>query len=338
MKRISNNCRSSIISLVLQGLSTRKISAQLGISRSTVSRIRKEALPNAKLPSKGRPRTITLRQETLLIRSLTSGKIDTAVDAQKELFRDHCVNVSAQTVRNMFKKKGLKSSVKKKKPFLNIKHRRQRLEFARKYQHWTIDDWKRVIFSDETKVCRLGSDGRKWCWKIPGSALQSNLVNPTVKFGGGSIMVWGCMPAKGVGFLAKIDTIMDSNIYCKILEEDLMSTLRYYHLDPQEIVFQHDNDPKHRAKKTQEWLKDNNIEVLDWPAQSPDLNPIENLWSYFKHRLSDKDSSPTSMHDLWLRMEEEWNLIDANFCAKLIESMPGRIAEVIKAKGGYICY
>ena len=338
MKKISNNCRSNVISLMNQGYSTREISTKLGVGRSSVSRIYKESSLSIQLPPKGRPQILTSRQKTFIVRSLCSGKMDTAVDAQKELQLTQQTHVSAQTIRNMLKEQGLKSIVKKKKPLLKTHHRMQRLEFAKKYQHWTHEDWKRVVFSDETKVNRFGSDGRKWCWKTRNSALQSNHVHPTIKFGGGSIMIWGWMMATGPGFLTKINTTMDSELYCKILQEDLMASIDWYGLNPQEIIFQHDNDPKHRAKKTQEWLKNNKIEVLDWPPQSPDLNPIEHLWSHFKHKLSDRDSSPKGMYDLWSLMEEEWNLIDADFCAKLVESMPKRIAEVIKAKGGYISY
>ena len=71
----------------------------------------------------------------------------------------------------MLKREGLKSAVKKKKPFLSSTHRKAHLEFALEYQYWTLDDWARVIWSDETKVNRLGSDGRLWVWKQPGSAL-----------------------------------------------------------------------------------------------------------------------------------------------------------------------
>src|SRR5579863_9446168 len=113
--------------------------------------------------------------------------------------------VSAMTVRNCLKEAGLKSFPKAKKPLLTKRHIRQRLAFARKYQHWTVEDWKRVIWSDETKINRLGSDGRKWAWKKAGEGLSDRLVQGTLKFGGGSLMMWGCMTWEGVGYAAKID-------------------------------------------------------------------------------------------------------------------------------------
>jgi hypothetical protein len=75
-----------------------------------------------------------------------------------------------------------------------------------------------------------------------------------------------------------------------------------------------------------------------WPAQSPDLNPLEHLWGHLKRRLVEHKHPPTGMEELWRRIEEEWNKIPAEVCQKLIESMPRRIEAVIEAKGGYTKY
>ena len=105
----------------------------------------------------------------------------------------------------------MKAVVKKKKPLLSQKHRKERLEFSLAHQHWTVQDWKRVIWSD----------GWKWAWKKAGEGLNDRLVGGTLKFGGGSLMGWGCMLWDGVGFACNIDGRMDGDIYVKILGEDL---------------------------------------------------------------------------------------------------------------------
>ena len=87
----------------------------------------------------------------------------------------------------------------------------------------------------------------------------------------------GCFTIFGAGYLCKIDGGLDAELYRRILDEDLMETLKFYNLDKSDIVFQQDNDPKHTSKLTKKWFEDNNIELLTWPPQSPDLNPIEHV-------------------------------------------------------------
>jgi hypothetical protein len=103
---------------------------------------------------------------------------------------------STQTVRNTLKAANLKAVTKKKKPLLSPVHRKKRLAFALKHQHWTVEDWKRVIWSDETKINRMGSDGQEYVWKRAGEPLGEREVKGTLKFGGGNLMcgaVWDGM-------------------------------------------------------------------------------------------------------------------------------------------------
>ena len=151
-------------------------------------------------------------------------------------------------------------------------------------------------------------------------------------------MVWGCMLWDGVGYACKIDGKMDGDLYIKILEEDLQESISYYGKSTGDVIFQQDNDPKHTCKKAQNWLQDNDFKVFLWPAQSPDLNPIEHLWSHLKRKLAGYEVVPSGILELWERVEEEWNKIDADVCQNLIEGMPRRVASVLKANCGYTKY
>lgn len=338
MKSISEETHNKIVSLLDNGLSSHKIAAQLNIGRATVDRVREKSRPNIKKSRGGRPAKLTETDKRRLVRTITSGKTDNAAQLSRELKETTNIVLSTQTVRRALKEAGLKAATKKKKPQLLPRHIRQRLDFAKKYQHWTVEDWKRVIWSDETKINRLGSDGREWVWKKPGSGITEQHVKKTVKFGGGSLMIWGCMTAQGVGYACRIDGHMNAELYTCILGDEFLQSLDYYGMEVNKIIFQQDNDPKHTSHTAQKWFEDNGVEVLDWPAQSPDLNPIEHLWQHLKRQLAKYENDPVSIYELWERVESEWNNIPPQICLDLITSMPRRVDAVLKAKGGYTKY
>src|ERR1043165_6716674 len=89
----------------------------------------------------------------------------------------------------------------------------------------------------------------------PNEPLNSHHIKP--KFGGGSVFIWGCFTIFGAGYLCKIDGGLDAELYRRLLDEDLMETLKFYNLDKSDIVFQQDNDPKHTSKLTKKWFEDN---------------------------------------------------------------------------------
>ena len=162
MKAISKDLLNNILALINQGYSMRAIASRLNVSKSTVSRIyHQHHLSFDKLIG-GRPVKLTSQDRRSLVRFVTSGVADNAVKAAKMLSNINDSTVSACTVRRALKDSGLKAIVKQKKPLLSARHRKLRMDFAFRYENWTVEDWKRVVWSDETKINRLGSDGRQW--------------------------------------------------------------------------------------------------------------------------------------------------------------------------------
>jgi transposase len=338
MHKLSTSTVDQVLSLLDKGFSHPAIHSQTGVSLGSISNIRSKYCPDLPRAQGGCPSKLSPSTRHHAIRLVTNGKGSTAAQAAKVLSQALEEPIASHTVSHALRREGLKAVRKKKRPALKPQHKKARMHFAEHHLHWTVDDWKRVIFSDETKINRLGSDGIKWAWKKPGEGLSEHLVEPTVKFGGGSLMMWGCMLWEGVGYATRIEGNMDGKLYASILEDELQQTMEYYKKTPEDVIFQQDNDSKHTSKDARNWFEDHNLKVLIWPANSPDINPIEHLWNYLKQRLGEYPNPPNGILELWERVETEWEKIPVEMCQRLISSMPDRIRAVYKAKGTWTKY
>jgi hypothetical protein len=238
MKSIPTPIRANILVLSESGLSARQIASKTGLGESTVARVINETLSEKENVKLGHPSKLSSLDRRRIVSSITTGKADNAVQATHLINPALTSPISAQTICNILNATSLKAVVKKKKPLLSIKHRQRRLNFALKYKNWTMEDWTRVIWSDETKINRIGSDGRMYVWKKRGGPLQDKEIQETVKFGGGSLMVWGCMGWNGVGILAEVEGRMDAEQYVFILEANLLPSMENSGIPEESIIFQ----------------------------------------------------------------------------------------------------
>lgn len=191
------------------------------------------------------------------------------------------------------------------------------------------NQWRNVLWSDETKINLFGMDGKQFVRRPKGEAYNSRYTKPTVKHGGGSVMIWGCFSLRGVGPVYLIEGILTKETYVDILRNVMLPWAEENM--PLKWRFQQDNDPKHSAKLTKLWFEQNNVDVLQWPSQSPDLNPIENLWNELKIEVSKRHLSKKA--DLWRVIQEVWYSIPSDKCQQLVNSMSRRVDSVITNKG-----
>ncbi len=143
-------------------------------------------------------------------------------------------------------------------------------------------------------------------------------------------MIWAAMSSAGVGPLCFLKSTVNAAIYQEILEHFMLPSADKLYGDA-DFIFQQDLAPAHTAKGTKSWFNDHGVTVLDWPANSTDLNPIENLWGIVKRKT--RDTRPNNADDLKATVKETWASIPPQQCHKLITSMPRQIEAVIKAKG-----
>lgn len=191
-----------------------------------------------------------------------------------------------------------------------------------------------MLWTDETKVNLVGSDGKHWVRRPKSAELHPNYTLKTFKHGGGSIMVWGCFSWHGVGPLFWIKETMDRFLYVRILEETMLPYAEWEM--PLKWQFQQDNDPKHTSILARTWLTAKKIDSMIWPSQSPDLNPIENLWRIVKEKIGGVRS--TSKDNLWENIQRAWYSIPQTTCASLVDSMPRRCQAVLRNKGYFTKY
>lgn len=376
-KYIATPIKEAIVRAKAEGQTDRAVASLFGVGQKTVNRVYtrhveegfslklsvilyEKFLGSVKRKSKsGRPRITSEWQDRALCRVVRADPKKTATDVASYARHNFHLIFTNRTARNILKRAKLFARRPASKPSLMQRHRQARLEFARGHKDWSVEDWAKVIWSDETRFNMYTPDGCGWVRRPLGKRYDQRYIKGTVKYGAGSLMAWGnvkkffeyviknsgCFTRDCKGPLVRINGIMNAPMYRDILAEYLLPFAR--DRIGENFIFQQDGDSKHMSqmmtghrRKLPDgrrvviggWFRENRVPLMKWPALSPDLNPIESLWAIVKRKL--RGNRFRTKDELWEAVKEAWGAIPLDNLISLIDSMPRRIQSVIRAKGG----
>ena len=316
------------------------IAEELQIRRQTVAAIikREAATGSPKVQIKGNKRktksAITLRTPQEMKR-LRDASIAHPFKTPKVLKRELGIRCSLATIKRRLRDVHLNGRRSATKTFLTPEAKQKRVQFAQLNRRL---DWKRVMFSDEVKI-ETSAHGMTWVRRPPGTRHDPKYVREVNRQGRCSINVWGAITSSGMLDLVIIDGTVNQYNY---KDEILIPRVLPYKATHDDMIFQHDGAGPHRANTVIDWLAENDIEVIKWPAQSPDLNPIENLWNMLKEEVGPLNHlGPGQKDELAEIVKEAWDRLRNNnprTLGRLYGSMKRRLQQVITKKGGAIQY
>jgi transposase len=347
-EEIPESIRNQMIGMRKAGSTFVAIGAEYNVSEDTVRKIYNRWVETGdceNAPRSGRPKILT-KHDIRHIKAHVTTDRETRREPLGEIIQ-HCnLPISTKTLsRTIVNCIGMGRRIERKRCFLTPSQMAYRLKFTKAHIHWTLEDWRRVAFSDEMAMQTDSNQGRVFVWRYPEEEYHMDCIRGTVISGFQKVKVWGAMrygklsnlvmvpEEKGEGKMTAakyLAVIMDGEMFDFWMEG--MEDVGY-------LLMMEDGAPYHKGVASQrrmELEKDGWIGwgPGTWPASSPDLNPIENLWHILRSKIRKRKQQPRTKDALIEALKEEWANLDMGIVNDLIDSMPRRMQAVIDAKGG----
>jgi transposase len=316
------------------GYTYEKIADFLKISQRAVQYTveKKKATPQHK--NAGRPPRLSKEEVDSLVEFVTSTKRTrrlTYLQIAEERWPEG--EVGADSVKYALHSRGYRRRVALRKPPLSEENKKNRLEWAREHLHWSEEQWSTILWSDETWV-KAGRHRKTLVTRKPGEELDDTCIVEKIQRQSGWLF-WACFHSNTKGphlFWEKDWGSINGESYRARIVPIIHGWVR---LNPQ-LYFMQDNAPGHAARLTREDLAEREVRVIYWPAYSPDLNPIEEVWNKMKDWLMWHYPSRIATYDqLRQQVTEAWNTIGEEVLIGLIGTMRQRCQDVINAEGGH---
>jgi transposase len=335
---------AAVLVLHAKGYSAQEIDDEINVPKSTVTRIIRRATNSSdkwyhhkKRP--GRPPALTTRAHRRLIRYVDQNP--------KETLLALCTpsksgTLLSRTTTRKYLQKGERYAFRpRKKPFLKPEHKKARVRWAKIRRSWEVEDWGGICWSDEATF-EVGYDATpSWVRRPKGKAYESKYLKPTFKSGRSSVGVWGCISLNFKGPLVIIPRGQKMNQHRYLNEVMIPHGIPFFETvcEAEGGAYWMDDGAKwHTTPKVIGYCERHGVVRMPWPAQSPDLNPIENVWRIMKLRISKRRHRIRSIKEMERVLQEEWDKITPADYRRCISSMPKRIDLIYKNKGSSIKY
>ena len=332
MPRLTAEQRNQAVGMLIN-TSVSNVARFFNTSRKTIRQLNNRFITTGSVkdrPRSGQPRKTThaddRRIRTLHLRDRFRTASYTA--------RNSHVPISRHTIRRRLKTYGIICRRAAKRLNLKPEHIQARLNWTLHYRRWVLRQWEQVIFSDESRFVLERHDGRQRVYRRVGERFLNTTVQTASDKRG--IMVWGAISVTGKSQLVVIQGNLTANRYIEIcLRQQLIP---FYNQHNQQMLFQHDNARPHTANMTRNFLTQNNINTLPWPALSPDLNPIEQLWDRIDRDIRNQVRKPRTIQELTNAVQNAWNAVHQMDIRRLVLSMRRRCTAVQNAGGVHTRY
>lgn len=322
-KRLTEYERGKIDALHSRKESERKIAFAIKRSKTVVHNYLKLQEKYGLKGRRGRKQKLSERDKRNILRS-ASNTNKSASQIKSEL----SLKVSVRTIqRVLYKCAYLRYQKMRRKPLMNKIHFQKRLKFAKNAIKYRLD-WTKIIWSDEKKFNLDGPDGFRYYWH---DLRKDKKIFSKRTHGGGSVMVWAAFGSKGKSNIVFINGRMNSENYTTLLKRHLLSIVDK--IGREKCKFQQDNSSIHVSKYAKKWFRTNQINLIEWPPVSPDLNPIENLWGILVRRVYQNGKHFNSISELKEKIIETWQNISIKEIKTLVDSMSDRVIDVIAKNG-----
>ncbi|KAJ1179529.1 hypothetical protein NDU88_004763 [Pleurodeles waltl] len=332
-KDLTGSEKSKIVRYLAEGSSTLKIAKLLKRDHRTIKRFIQNSQQGRKKRVEKPRRKITAHELRKVKRAAATMPLATSL----AIFQSCNITGVPKSTRCAILRDMAKVRKAERRPPLNKTHKLKRQDWANKYLK---TDFSKVLWTDEMRVSLDGPDGWARGWIGKGQRAPVRLRRQQ---GGGGVLVWaGIIKDELVGpFRVEDGVKLNSQSYCQFLEDTFFK--QWYRKKSasfkKNMIFMQDNAPSHASKYSTAWLARKGIKegnLMTWPPCSPDLNPIENLWSIIKCEIYKEGKQYTSLNSVWEAVVAAARNVDGEQIKTLTESMDGRLLSVLAKKGGYI--